>query len=442
MSMRRRLLVWLLSSVLLGGVTAAAVVFFQAREQSNEIFDYQLRQLALTLRDRSFNPTQLAEALQGEEALEFAIQVWAPDGRRIYVSHPRLRVPTPVQLGFDEVTDGSDRWRVFATQQRGLTIQVAQPMAVRDELALNAAWHTLAPFIVALPLMGFLIWRLVGHEIRFLENTAQAVAARSPESLDPIEGATVPEEVQPLVEALNGLLARLGGALSQQRQFVADAAHELRTPLTALRLQLQLAERARDEEERRKAHEMLREGIARAVHLVEQLLTLAREDPDARTRPQEPVDLAQVARSVLRQHEATAQARGLRLEGQVDDGITVEGNGAALHALLENLVDNAIRYTPAGAVTVRLHREDGHAIAEVEDTGPGIPPAERERVFDRFYRGETAVEGGTGLGLAIVRRIAQRHGGRVELLDAPGGGLLARVTLPCYTGDRPLSAPS
>jgi len=439
MSMRRRLLVWLLSSVLLGGFTAAAVVFFQAREQSNEIFDYQLRQLALTLRDRSFNPTQLAEALQGEEALEFAIQVWAPDGRRIYVSHPLLRVPTPVRIGFDVVSDGSDRWRVFVTQQRGLTIQVAQPVAVRDELALNAAWHTLAPFIVALPLMGFLIWRLVGHEVRFLEKTAQAVAARSPESLEPIESAAVPEEVRPLVEALNGLLGRLGGALSQQRQFVADAAHELRTPLTALRLQLQLAERARDEDERRQAHEMLREGIARAVHLVEQLLTLARADPDARVPAEHLVHLAEVARSVLRQHEAAAAARGLALEGRIEEDITVTGSQAALHALLENLVDNAIRYTPAGAITLRLYRREAEAILEVEDTGPGIAPAERERVFDRFYRGEAAAEGGSGLGLAIVRRIAQRHGGSVELLDAPGGGLLARVALPRQLGSDPNS---
>ncbi|HET7728754.1 MAG TPA: ATP-binding protein [Usitatibacter sp.] len=430
MSMRRRLLLWLLSSVLLGGLAAAAVVFVQARAQANEIFDYQLRQLALTLRDRSYDPTQLAEALQGEEALEFAIQVWARDGRRIYVSHPQLRVPSPVQVGFDEVSTANGRWRSFVTQQRGLTIQVAQPVAVRDELALKAAWHTLAPFLVTLPLMGLLIWHLVGHEVRFLETTARAVAARTPESLAPIDATSVPEEVQPLVEALNGLLGRLGAALSQQRQFVADAAHELRTPLTALRLQLQLAERARDEPDRERAHAMLREGIARAVHLVEQLLTLAREDPEAPARPAENVDLSAMARSVIRDHEPAAAAKGLALDGRIDEGVSAAGSAVALRALLQNLVDNAIRYTPAGAVTVRVRRQGAAAILEVEDTGPGIPAAERERVFDRFYRGESAAEGGTGLGLAIVRRIAQRHGGTVELLDAPGGGLLARATLP------------
>lgn len=429
-SMRQRLLVWLLSSVLLGGLTAAAVVFLQARRESNEIFDYQLRQLALTLRDRSFDPTQLAQALQGEEALEFVIQVWAPDGRRVYVSHPRMGVPTPVRVGFDDIATTDGNWRVFVTQQRGLTIQVAQPMAVRDQLALNAAWRTLAPFLVALPLMGFLIWRLVGHEVKFLERTASAVAARSPESLEPIGGLAVPEEVQPLVEALNGLLARLGAALSQQRQFIADAAHELRTPLTALQLQLQLAERAATAPERDKAHAMLREGIARAVHLVEQLLTLAREDPEAPAKAREPVDLGEVAHAVLRELQTTAVARGLRLEGRIDPGVVVPGSRAALHALVENLADNAIRYTVAGSVALRVQRRDREAVLEVEDTGPGIPAPERERVFDRFYRGEASAEGGTGLGLAIVRRIAEAHGGRVELLAAPAGGLIARVTFP------------
>ena len=429
--MRRRLLAWLLSSVLLGGLGATAFVYLQAREQSNELFDYQLRQLALTLRDRTFSAQQFAEALQGEEALDFYIQVWGGDGRRIYVSHPRIVLPSPVKVGFDDVAGVSGgKWRSFVIQQRGLTIQVAQPANVRDDLAFTAAWRTLLPFLVALPLMGFLIWRLVGHEMRVLETTAQAVGRRTPEALEPIEVKAVPEEVQPLVEALNGLLGRLGGALSQQRQFIADAAHELRTPLTALKLQLQLAERATTDEERAKAHATLREGIDRATRLVQQLLTMAREDPDAPEDRVEPLDLGAVARSAARDQRATAEAKGLEIVESIDEDVTVPASASAIRALLDNLVDNAIRYTPAGSVTVRAYRREGEAILEVEDTGPGIPKAERERVFDRFYRGETAAAGGTGLGLAIVRRIAQRHGGRVELLDAPGGGLLARVVIP------------
>ena len=430
-SMRRRLLVWLLTSVLLGGIGATFIVFLQAREQSNEMFDYQLRQLALTLRDRTYSVTQFAEALQVDDALDFFIQVWGGDGRRIYVSHRGITIPPPQQFGFDRATSGDNRsWRTFVIQENGVTIQVAQPQRVREELAFNAAWRTLLPFLVALPLMGLLIWHLVGQEMRVLTTTAQAVARRTPESLQPIETEAVPEEVRPLVDALNDLLSRLGGAFTHQRQFIADAAHELRTPLTALKLQLQLAERARDDTERMQAHATLREGIDRASRLVQQLLTLAREDPDAQEDRRVSVDLGEIARAAVRDQEASARAKGLELIGQVDEGAAIAGSPSALRAMLDNLVDNAIRYTPAGRVTVRTYRRGGEAVLEVEDTGPGIPEAERGRVFDRFYRGDAATAGGTGLGLAIVRRIAQRHGAGVELLDAPGGGLLVRVAAP------------
>jgi two-component system OmpR family sensor kinase len=431
MSIRHRLLVWLLSSVLAGGLLAAGVVFFQARAEANELFDYQLRQLALTLRDRIYLPSQLAEVLQGEEALDFVIQVWAPDGTRLYNSHPRLVVPGAVQIGFSDVEGPDERWRVFAIQQRGLTIQVAQPLSARGRLALAAAWRTLIPFLVALPLMGFLIWRLVGRELRFLASAAQDVARRTPETLEPIGGEAVPEEIQPLVAALNGLLGRLGHALTQQRHFIADAAHELRTPLTALRLQLQLAERAQEPVEREKAYGMLREGIARATRVVEQLLALARQDPDVPVEGGGAVDLAELAKSVAHAQEPAAAARALSLGVEASEAVPVTGDADALRALLENLVDNAIRYTPSGHVTVRAMRAGPEAILEVEDTGPGIPPAERARVFDRFYRGEAVATGGSGLGLAIVRRIAERHKGRVELLDAARGpGLRVRVFLP------------
>ena len=431
MSLRRHLLVWLLSSVLAGGLVAAGVVFFQARTEVSELFDYQLRQLALTLRDRTYFPSQLAEALQGEEALEVVIQVWARDGTLLYASQPDNLVPGPVRLGFGDADGPNGRWRVFAIQQRGLTIQVAQPQALRDRLALAAAWRTLLPFIVALPLIGLLISHLVRRELKVLESTADAVAKRNPVSLEPISTRNVPEEIEPLVASLNGLLARLSGALTQQRQFVADAAHELRTPLTALRLQLQLAERAAEPAERERAHATLREGIDRAVHMVEQLLALARQDPDAPMERAVPVDLAALAREVVEAHAPAAAARGLTISADAPRAATILGDRPALRTLLENLVDNALRYTPRGSVTVRAFPEAARAVIEVEDTGPGIPEGERPRVFDRFYRGEGAAAGGTGLGLAIVRRIAERHGGTIDLLDGKDGrGLRVRTSFP------------
>jgi two-component system OmpR family sensor kinase len=431
MSIRRRLLVYLLTGMLLAGLAVTLLVFYQARSTANEMFDYQLKQIALALRDRAYLPGDLAETLQAAEGLDFVIQAWTPDGRLVYESHPQIEMPATGVEGFSSVKTKLGTWRVFATWHRGMSIQVAQHQLARDALAFNAAWRTLLPFLVALPFMGWLIWVLVGREVKVLARTAKDVARRTPESLEPIASKAVPDEVQPLVGALNGLMARLGDALGQQKTFIADAAHELRTPLTALQLQLQLAERARDEGERQRAHAMLREVIARATHVVEQLLALARADPQVSSAAIGRFDLAEIVRTVAQAQRPSAQAKSLALEVAAAQPVEMDGDRAALRALVENLVDNAIRYTPQGTVTVRCYSGVQAAVLEVQDSGPGIAPAERERVFDRFYRSEAAVEGGTGLGLAIVRRIAERHSGQVELLDAPGGpGLLVRITFP------------
>ena len=431
MSIRRRLLVWLLSSVLVAGLAAAAIVFTQARRQVDALFDYQLRQLALTLRDRTYSPQQLAEALRNDEAADFVITVWGPDGTLLYESHPEMSLAPAPATGLSDLETTSGRWRVFAIWHRGLTIQVAQHRLARDMLTLGAAWRTLLPFMLALPLMGWLIWRLVGQEMKVLVRTAHAVARRTPESLEPIEARSVPDEVQPLVHALNGLMGRLGDALAHQRQFIADAAHELRTPLTALKLQLQLAERAPDDAARAQAHAALREGITRATRLVEQLLTLARADPDAVAAAWQVVDVTATARSVVETALPAARSKGLALTLEAADPVHVRGDPAALQSMMQNLVDNAVRYTSAGRVRVQVRQGRGEAEFEVSDTGPGIPAAERERVFDRFYRGERVAEGGAGLGLAIARRVAQRHGGRITLeAPAEGPGLVARVRLP------------
>jgi two-component system OmpR family sensor kinase len=443
MSIRRKLTFWLLTSVLAAGLLASAVVFFQARAEANGLFDYQLRQIAIALRDRSFLPGQLDEVLQGEDAREVVVQVWAPDGRRIYTSDANASAPAVIRLGFDNLEGVGGHWRIFGIQQRGLTFQVAQPMSVRDDLALAAAQRTLMPFLIALPLIGLLIWQLVGREFRPLDTTAQAVARRNPNSMQPIDAANAPDEVRPLIASLNDLLSRLGDTLSLQRQFVADAAHELRTPLTALHLQLQLAERASTDGERIQAHGALREGIARATHLVEQLLALARMDPGTPMNEAANVDLLEVARSVVRNSLVVAESRAVSLECADAGSVIVTGDPSGLRMLADNLMSNAINHSPAGGkVTVSVRRDGGFARLQVEDEGRGIPAAERERVFARFYRGESAAEGGSGLGLAIVRRVAERHGGAVELADAArgGSGLRVIVSLPFQPEGNALSS--
>jgi two-component system OmpR family sensor kinase len=430
-SIRRQLLVGLLAVVLIAGLFAAWGVYQRAHEELDELFDYHLKQMALSLRDQSFEP--FAGGPPGiEDGFDFAIQVWSQDGIRMYFSRPHAGLPNLARLGYATVETSVGDWRVFSIRQRGVTLQVAQPMAIRKRLAAAAALRTLAPFLFLLPALGLLVWFIVGRGLKPLVIVAGAVKARTPAALHPLPDRGLPEEIQPLVTALNDLLARLERTLGAQREFVADAAHELRTPLTALRLQVQLAERAREPDERSAAFATLRQGLDRATRLVEQLLALARQEPEAARQPTGPVNLGELARETVAALEPLALAKSIDLGVTRDEAGTIQGDGNGLRTLLGNLVDNAVRYTPAGGrVDVAAYRESSGAVLTVVDTGPGIPPEERERVLDRFYRRVGSEAAGSGLGLSIVKNIAERHGARVVLDAGPTGkGLAVRVAFP------------
>ncbi|HJW24631.1 MAG TPA: ATP-binding protein [Rhodocyclaceae bacterium] len=428
-SIRRHLLLALLGAMAAAMLLGAWATYMAAREQINTVFDYDLRQIALSLRDQTFQGDT-----PGDESFDFVIRVWDREGLTIYYSRPHQWLPDLARLGYSTESTPEGEWRIFALQYHGRTIAVAQPMGVRSRLAADAALRTLAPFLILLPLLGIITWMLVDRGLRPLTRLARAVKARTPDSLDPLPERGVPEEARPLVHALNDLLGRLHGALEAQRAFIADAAHELRTPLTALQLQAQLVERADDPAARRDAVGNLKQGLQRTIHTVQQLLTLARQEPGAADRALAPVALADLARRAVADHAPLAEAKGIDLGITRADGESVvHGDADALRILLANLIGNAVRYTPAGGrVDVAARREAGVAYVEVGDSGPGIPPEERERVFDRFYRrGSGGDDGnGSGLGLAIVRAIADRHGARVRLGDAEGGGLRARVEFP------------
>lgn len=430
-SIRRDLLLALLGAMSIVILLGAFVTYRVAQGEVNEIFDYHLRQIALSLRDQAFQNAPPASITGGED-FDFVIRVWDRAGVTVYYSRPHRVLPDLARLGFSNVETPEGAWRVFAIQHRDETIEVAQPMRVRRGLAATAALRTLTPFLALLPALGLLIWVIVGRGLRPLTRIAQSVVARTPSSLDPLREEAAPEEVQPLVHALNGLLERLKAALEAQRAFIADAAHELRTPLAALQLQVQLVERAALDEERVAAIAELKRGLRRAIHAVHQLLTLARQEPGAGEYPLTPVRLADAARSVVADHVPLAEAKLIDLGlSSADEAAVVPGNADALRILMANLVGNAVRYTPRGGkVDVSVGLDRGRPYLEVSDTGPGIPAAERQRVFDRFYRrSETAemAEAGSGLGLAIVKTIADRHGAVVSLDNADGGGLRVRV---------------
>jgi len=426
-SIRRNLLAALLGAICVVMLLGGWATYRTARDEVGSMFDYQLQQVALSLRDQSFQGS--AEALAADESLDYVIRVWNQTGLTVYYSKPHESLPELTQLGYSTANTREGEWRVFAVQYHGLTIAVAQPMQVRNQLAASAAWHTLKPFFVLLPVLGFLIWFIVSLGLQPLARLAQSVQSRTPDSLAPLNEAGVPEEVQPLVFSLNDLLARLKTALDAQRALVADAAHELRTPLTALQLQVQLVERATTDEQRTAALKELQTGLQRAIHAVQQLLTLARQEPGAVEYRFVPVNLAELVRQVVVEQEPLAEAKGIDLGvTQVDEAVAVSGDHEALRILLSNLVGNALRYTPEGGrVDVSCGLSEGAAFIAVDDSGPGIPVEDRERVFDRFYRGGTGSEIGSGLGLSIVRAIAVRHQAKVSLDDSASGGLRAQA---------------
>jgi len=436
-SLRRTLLFSLLGALVLVFAGGGLATYHMARGEIDAVMDYNLRQFALSLRDWQFAGPDREPLRPPEESFDFVVQIWDDSGVRLYLSHPHSALPSLAQFGYNTVKTSEGEWRVFSIPLRDHVIQIAQPLAVRSRIAAGAALRTLIPLLALMPLLGALIWYLVGRGLRPLERLAHEVGTRHAEALDALPTTGIPDEALPLVQAVNRLLERLDHALSAQRAFVADAAHELRTPLAALQIQLQLCERASDEATRRVALGELRTGLTRATHMVQQLLTLARQAPgaDAAT-PRTRVVLAEVARRSLADHAALARARHIDLGADgLDDRLAILGDAAALRTLAGNLIDNAIRYTPdGGRVDVNVTRDDGGSDAahclRVDDSGPGIPPEERERVLDRFYRPAGQAQPGSGLGLAIVHSIAERHGARLVLGASPLGGLRITVGFP------------
>ena len=429
-SIRARLLVALIVLVALISLLAAGVTYRRVLSETSTLFDYQLRQMALSLRSQISLAPRIVELPPDQSDSDFVVQIWDVFGARTYVSRPGLPMINQTVLGYATLSVRGQTWRAYGLQTADGVIQIAQPVQVREGLARAAAERVVIPLFLLLPIMiGAVAW-IVSRGLLPLRFVAAEVQRRDARTLAPLGTADLPREIEPLVSELNRLLERLQRAFSAQREFIADAAHELRSPLTALRLQLQLLDRAPDEAERLEARTRLGAAVERAIHLAEQLLALARSEPEV-PFDFESVDLGAAAAQGIRDSHDLALARSIDLGLDAAPGLVVRGNREALRTLVRNLVDNAVRYTPSGG-TVQVHCRctATEAILEVDDTGPGIAPADRERVFDRFYRRAAAQEGGTGLGLAIVKAIAERHAARIDLGEAPSGGLQVRVTFP------------
>lgn len=435
-SLRGRLLWFLLAAITLAAVAQATIAYRTALHDADQIFDYHMQQMALSL--RSGTPLSNDEARARMEAESSAsgnddmvVQMWSPDGVQMFHSVSRARLPQRAVLGFSNVRANGTTYRVFSIQTSNQTVQVAQDLAVRRNMAGNLALRTLGPIAVMMPILMLVVWWVVSGSLQPVARVRSQVAARQADDLSPVSDNGLPDEVRPLVQELNLLFGRVKTAFEAQQHFVADAAHELRTPLAALRLQAQSLDRADNPEARRVAVARLTAGIDRATRLVEQLLVLARQEATAAEGAvSRPVDLADLARRTVADLAGVAAAKGVDLGVQQADPATVEGQPDALQILLRNLVDNAVKYTPgSGTVDISVQHDGQKIVVQVEDSGPGIPPEERERVFDRFYRVAGSDAAGSGLGLAIIKAIAERHGATLALDESTRlGGLKAVVT--------------
>jgi two-component system sensor histidine kinase QseC len=437
-SLRRRLL-----GLLLGGVAAAWLAtmvfsYVDAHHEVDELFDAQLAQAAQTLlalagHDEGDDIEDLGDvAHKYQRRLRF--QIWSDDGRLLMRSNNAPEVPLTTAKGFSETRDADGHWRHFSqwNGERNLQVQVSENHHVRDELIGQIAWRLVFPALFGLPLIGLWVWLATRHGLASLDGIARQIASREPQQLQPVTPASAPTEIRAMVEALNGLFRRVDAALEAERQFTADAAHELRTPLAGLQAQLQVALRARDSTERDRSLAHLQSGLSRASHLVDQMLQLARLDPESGLPDAQPVDLGRLAEAVCAELGPQVIEKDLDFELAATPRCLVTGQAEWLRVLIRNLVDNAIRYTPAGGrVSIAVTGDGEGCRITVSDSGPGIPADAREAVLRRFHRLNHGGQPGSGLGLAIVARIADLHGATLQLDDGIGApGLSATVRWP------------
>ena len=440
-SLKRRLLWFVLVAILLAAVLQAATAYRSAVQQADAMFDDHLQQVArslggITRFSNDSDPGFPAAVTQGEAGFEIYVQVWGSDGTQLFRS-TRSTLPPRTILGFSEVEADGNRYRVYSLQTPSQTVQIAQDLSARAARAQAIALRAVVPFALLTPLLMLAVWWIINRSLAPIERARRQVANRAVNDFSPLVDDDLPDEVRPLVDELNLLFGRVRDAFEMQQHFVADAAHELRSPLTALKLQAQALRRASTDPEAREAGvARLNQGIDRAIRLVEQLLVLAREEGSAVTQQAETVDLGEVVRRAVSDMLPQAQPKYIDLGVAKHQPVRVMGQPEALRMLLRNLLDNAIKYTPAsGQVDVSIEMLDGQAVLTVEDSGPGIAAEARPRVFDRFFRAsDTQAETGSGLGLAIVKTIADRHGATLRLDRSDRrGGLRVELRMPAVT---------
>lgn len=436
-----RSLQWRLTLILLGITTLTwsvvlAMTWVKTHHELDELLDAHLAQTTAVL---------LAQVGDGHDSDDFtttpqlhryqqrvAYQIWHEGELLSHSAQAPLLPLAPAHArGRSDQTVGDQRWRVFTAvgQADDVLVHVAELQQARDDI-LSAGLHSaVAPLLLALPVLGLLIWWAVHLALRGVRQTGQTIASRQPQALTPVPDCGVPE-IQPLIDALNQLFGRVNRTLEQEKRFTADAAHELRTPLAAIRMQAQVAQGARDEGERQQALESVLRGCDRMTRLVGQLLQLARLDAQTPAPVETQHDARIETRETLAALQTQAQLRQQTLVLVAEQPVYLSMPAGHMGVLLRNLVDNALRYSPEGArIEIRWHAQP--PCLEVHDSGQGLAPEALAQLGQRFYRVPGTQADGSGLGWSIVRRLAELHGVHWQVQNSPSlGGLMVRLCWP------------
>jgi len=438
-SMQARLLALVMAAVALVWVASAFITWFDARHELDELLDGHLAQAAALLvaqqvREIEDDDTHVDAPSLHRYAPKVTFQVWHEGRLALRSSNAPAEPMAPpggdFRSGLRTIDIGGKAWRVFAARGAEHDVQVYVGEAVESRIAILRAVlrSTLWPVAAALPLLALALWWAVRQGMAPLRRLGRTLAERQPRALDPLALSGAPSEMAPMLDALNGLFARIGELMESERRFTADAAHELRTPIAAIRAQAQVALGESTEDARRRALQATLQGCDRAIHLVEQLLMLSRLEGNGTLAPQR-VDLAAITRQAVAALAPSALDKAQRIELDAPAPCWVSGDEALLGALVRNLVDNAIRYSPReAAVHVRVGVQGAAVLLAVDDSGPGLADADRERLGQRFFRVLGTDAPGSGLGWSIVRRIAATHGATVAVgRSAAWGGLSVQL---------------
>lgn len=442
-SIRHHLLVWQTGALLIAVIVASILTYMTVWHSFNIILDRELRQIAVSIAQHSSGEQPASSDLAGPDETGVVLnQIWDDTAHLQYSSLPEEKLPLTAS-GFSNLDWNGHYWRIYVMQHKSHTIQVAHRLREREIIFQNTVmWAVLLPSIALVIMLTLILWFVVVRALAPLDAVRTAIARRSAQDLTAISTEPIPGEISSLVDTLNQLLRRINDMLQTQRRFIADAAHELRTPLTAIKLQAQLAERAESMPQCQNSLKHLEEAVARSAHLVDQLLQMAKLEPDAQLFAPRPLPLDQLVKQSVVSFSLLAAQKQLDLGVKQAQPACIIGHQQAIQALINNLLDNAIHYTPpSGVIDVSVLQQNHQIILQVADSGPGIPEAERQRVFERFHRLAGNDTRGSGLGLAIVDEVVRMHGARIELATAELGGLLVSVyfsssTTPCTEQDK------